>query len=75
MLNNSQIRKLTEGSAHLYAKFGRCWEWDTAPGQLILEEAGGKVVRMDNSQPLTYNKEFFHNPDFIMWAPGVTHSL
>ena len=66
---------LAEGSAHLYAKPGRCWEWDTAPGQIILEEAGGSVVRMDNGQPLVYNKEEFLNPHFIMWAPGVTIPL
>jgi 3'(2'), 5'-bisphosphate nucleotidase len=62
---------LAEGSAHLYAKPGICWEWDTAPGQIILEEAGGSVVRMDNGEPLVYNKEIFSNPDLIMWAPGV----
>jgi 3'(2'), 5'-bisphosphate nucleotidase len=62
---------LAEGLAHLYAKPGICWEWDTAPGQIILEEAGGKVVRMDDGTPLVYNKEVFSNPDLIMWAPGV----
>lgn len=63
---------LAEGSAHLYPKLGLCWEWDTAPGQIILEEAGGKVFRTSDRQPLSYNKESFQNPDFIMWAPGVT---
>lgn len=63
---------LAEGSAHLYAKPGICWEWDTAPGQIILEEAGGSVVRMDNGEPLVYNKESFSNPDLVMWAPGVS---
>ncbi|MCX6225299.1 MAG: 3'(2'),5'-bisphosphate nucleotidase CysQ [Bacteroidia bacterium] len=62
---------LAEGSAHLYAKPGICREWDTAPGQIILEEAGGSAVRMDNGEPLVYNKENFSNPDLIMWAPGV----
>jgi 3'(2'), 5'-bisphosphate nucleotidase len=62
---------LAEGSAHLYAKPGICWEWDTAPGQIILEEAGGAVIRMDNGEPLVYNKEKFSNPDLIMWAPGI----
>jgi len=62
---------LAEGAAHLYAKPGKCWEWDTAPGQIILEEAGGSVVRMDDGTPLVYNKENLLNPDLIMWAPGV----
>lgn len=66
---------LAEGSAHLYAKPGKCWEWDTAPGQIILEEAGGSVVRMEDGQPLIYNKESFLNPDLVMWAPGVSIAL
>ncbi len=66
---------LAEGAAHVYAKPGICWEWDTAPGQIILEEAGGSVVRMDNGQPLRYNKEDLRNPDLIMWAPGVVIPL
>ena len=66
---------LAEGSAQLYAKPGICWEWDTAPGQIILEEAGGSVVRMDNGEPLIYNKESFSNPHLVMWAPGVTIPL
>lgn len=66
---------LAEGSAHLYAKPGICWEWDTAPGQIILEEAGGSVVRMDTGVPLVYNKEAFSNPHLVMWAPGVSIPL
>jgi 3'(2'), 5'-bisphosphate nucleotidase len=66
---------LAEGSAHLYAKPGKCWEWDTAPGQIILEEAGGSVVRIDNGEPLVYNKENLLNPDLVMWAPGVNIPL
>lgn len=62
---------LAEGSAHVYVKPGICWEWDTAPGQIILEEAGGSVVRLDTGEPLVYNKEILSNPDLIMWAPGV----
>jgi 3'(2'), 5'-bisphosphate nucleotidase len=62
---------LAEGAASLYAKLGSCWEWDTAPGQLILEEAGGSVTRMIDGKPLIYNKESFQNPDFVMWAPGI----
>jgi 3'(2'), 5'-bisphosphate nucleotidase len=62
---------LAEGAAELYAKPGPCWEWDTAAGQIILEEAGGMAVRMADGEPLVYNKENFLNPDFVMWAPGV----
>ena len=31
-------------------------EWDTAAGQIIVEEAGGAVVKLDGSA-YTYNRE------------------
>jgi len=62
---------VAEGTAHLYYKPGICWEWDTAPGQLIIEEAGGSVLRLEDGAPLVYNKASFQNPGFIMWAPGA----
>ena len=43
-------------------------EWDTAAAQIILEEAGGKVVRADDKTPLRYNKEILTNPHFIAFG-------
>ena len=63
---------MAEGKADLYPKLSRCWEWDTAPGQLILAEAGGVTMRMEDGQPLEYNKENLYNPSFLMWGPCVT---
>lgn len=59
------------GEADLYPRLGRTMEWDTAAGDAVLRGAGGKVVRFDDLQPLTYGKEGYANPFFIAHAPGV----
>ena len=38
---------LAEGSADLYPRLGPTMEWDTAAGQIIVEEAGGRVTGLD----------------------------
>lgn len=45
---------IAEGRADLYPRLGLTYEWDTAAGQIIVEEAGGIVVDL-NAQPLQYN--------------------
>jgi 3'(2'), 5'-bisphosphate nucleotidase len=60
------------GEADLYPRVGRTMEWDTAAGQAVLQGAGGRVVRFDNHEPLTYGKPIFENPYFIAYAPGIT---
>ena len=62
---------LAAGEAHLYPRFGRTMEWDTAAGQAVLTGAGGQVVRADNLAPLTYGKPGFENPNFIATVPGI----
>lgn len=57
---------VAEGRANIYPRLGPTMEWDTAAGQAIVENAGAKVVRFDNQQPLTYNKEDLCNPFFIV---------
>lgn len=60
------------GEADIYPRVGRTMEWDTAAGQAVLQGAGGRVVRFDNHEPLTYGKPIFENPYFIAHAPGMT---
>ncbi len=60
------------GEADLYPRLGRTMEWDTAAGHAILAGAGGRIVRFDDHQPLTYGKPGYDNPFFIAHAPGVT---
>lgn len=57
--------KLAEGFAHIYPRFGRTMEWDTAAGQAVLMAAGGFVFLVDNKDTLRYGKKGFENPHFI----------
>lgn len=59
---------IAEGKAHIYPCNKKINEWDTAAGQIILEEAGGLVLRADNDQPLKYNKTELKNPPFIAYG-------
>lgn len=58
---------LAEGKAHLYPRFGRTMEWDTAAGHAVLAAAGGSVTVAGTGEPLTYGKQErgFDNPAFI----------
>lgn len=54
------------GNADMYLKAGPCSEWDTAPGQLMVEEFGGIVFRQDTFKTMAYNKPVLKNPHFVM---------
>ena len=57
--------RVAEGIADFYPRLGPTSEWDTAAGQCILEEAGGKVVVMQG-RPLVYNsRDSISNPHFM----------
>ncbi len=62
---------IAEGKADVYPRFGPTMEWDTAAGQAIVEQAGGRVLRADSREPLSYNKENLLNPSFIVTAQVV----
>jgi len=59
---------LAKGEAHLYPRLAPTSEWDTGAAQMILEEAGGKIISQETRQPLTYNKESLLNPHFIAYG-------
>jgi 3'(2'), 5'-bisphosphate nucleotidase len=61
---------ISRGDADAYPKFGRTMEWDSAAGQILLEEAGGQVLEYSTRNPLRYNKKDLANPHFI--AHGKT---
>jgi 3'(2'), 5'-bisphosphate nucleotidase len=56
---------LAENEADVYPRFSPCMEWDTAAADIIIEEAGGQVLQVDNGRPLSYNKESLLSPFFI----------
>lgn len=57
---------VAEGRADLYPRFGPTMEWDTAAGQIIVEQAGGQVLSVEDKLPLRYNKKSLVNPSFIV---------
>lgn len=56
---------IAEGSADIYPRIGTTMEWDTAAPQIILEEAGGKILHLETRKPLVYNKVSLKNPNFV----------
>jgi 3'(2'), 5'-bisphosphate nucleotidase len=43
-------------------------EWDTAAGHCILNFSGGQVIDMYTGEPIHYNKEDLHQPEFLALA-------
>jgi 3'(2'), 5'-bisphosphate nucleotidase len=57
---------IAEGKADFYPRLAPTAEWDTAAAQAIVEQAGGKIVKLDFSE-LKYNqKEDLLNPHFLV---------
>jgi 3'(2'), 5'-bisphosphate nucleotidase len=57
------------GEIDVYPRFAPTMEWDTAAGDIIVHEAGGRVYNPDTNQLLQYNKEILTNPSFIAMGP------
>jgi 3'(2'), 5'-bisphosphate nucleotidase len=56
---------VAEGAADIYPRLGPTMEWDTAAGQIIVEEAGGRVVESESGCRMRYNKQELINPFFV----------
>lgn len=65
---SSKHCEVAKGSIDICPKFGRCYEWDTAASQVIIEASGGAVINAINFAPLEYNKRELVNPPFIMFS-------
>jgi 3'(2'), 5'-bisphosphate nucleotidase len=57
--------RLAEGEIDIYPRFNGTKEWDTAAGQVILYEAGCKIIDLNTKQNLKYNKPDIRNNFFI----------
>ena len=57
---------VAEGKADVYPRFAPTMEWDTAAGQVIVEETGKHVLLTDGKTPLSYNKKSLLNPGFLV---------
>jgi len=63
-----KIALLAEGVADFYPRMGSTMEWDIAAAQIILEEAGGSLIRADDQTTLKYNREDMLNPSFLAFG-------
>ena len=61
-----KVCMVAEGNAHIYPRFGKTSEWDTAAAQAIAEEAQCEVVSLTDGKRVAYNKEDIDNPWFIV---------
>ncbi len=59
---------LAEGKVDYYVRTTQTSEWDTAAGEIILREAGGKTKDLYTDEDLRYNKPDLHNPHFVCVA-------
>ena len=55
---------LAEGTVDYYVRTSPTYEWDTAAGELILDEAGGCTRVLGEERLLRYNEEELRNPWF-----------
>jgi len=56
---------VASGKADVYPRFAPTMEWDTAASHAIVNGVGLRVLRIDNDQEISYNKEDLLNPSFI----------
>lgn len=59
---------LAEGRVDYYVRTTHTYEWDTAAGELILAEAGGRLEALADGAVFRYNKRDLQNPWFICRA-------
>lgn len=72
MGSSLKICLVAEGRADVYPRLGPTSEWDTAAAQCVLEEAGGRLVDVQN-RPFRYNaRESLLNPDFFATGASST---
>ncbi|GJP44259.1 hypothetical protein CLOM_g3635 [Closterium sp. NIES-68] len=68
MGSSLKFMRVAEGSAHVYPRLAPTSEWDTCASQIIVEEAGGKVLQWPSQEPVVYRKENILNPHFVVFG-------
>ena len=66
--------RIALGLIDIYPRFEGSKEWDTAAGQIILEESGGCLVDVKTRKKLLYNKESIKNNYFIAVRNELDHT-
>lgn len=70
-----KICAVAEGLAHVYPRFGATMEWDTAAGQIIVEEAGGCLLDAQG-RPFRYNaRTSLRNDSFLVAGAAPVRCL
>lgn len=57
---------VADGRADIYLRLAPTMEWDTAAGQIIVEEMGKQVMKFGSDAQLKYNKMELVNPGFVV---------
>jgi 3'(2'), 5'-bisphosphate nucleotidase len=57
---------MAEGKADIYPRFSPTMEWDTAAGDILVQETAHHILTLDNESLLSYNKPELINPGFIV---------
>jgi 3'(2'), 5'-bisphosphate nucleotidase len=58
--------EIAYGNADEYTRFNPTMEWDTAAGQIIMNEVGRHLVDMSTGLEMTYNRENLKNSGFTI---------
>lgn len=66
MGSSLKLLLVAEGKAQLYPRPAPTMEWDTAAAHAIVNAAGGKVLKWNSEEELSYNKEDLLNPWFLV---------
>lgn len=61
-----KLLMVAEGQADVYPRIAPTMEWDTAAADVIVREAGGRVLQYGTDQCLKYNKPNLLNPFFVV---------
>jgi 3'(2'), 5'-bisphosphate nucleotidase len=62
---------LAEGQGTVYVRYSGAKEWDVGAGDLILREAGGTLISLDEKKQLSYNNEDLLSPPFLAVSRGL----
>jgi 3'(2'), 5'-bisphosphate nucleotidase len=60
-----KVGKMASGEVDFYPRFGTTYEWDTASGQILLEEAGCQMFDVNTQRPLEYGKTNYKNNGYV----------
>jgi 3'(2'), 5'-bisphosphate nucleotidase len=67
--------RLAQDVVQIYPRFAAISEWDIAAGDLIVHEAGGRMIDWETGRPPQYNGETLRAAPFLAVGPGIDPAL